>query len=114
MTGRSPEHPEALHGVYVITHAETGEVLYVGMSNNPSEPYEVTVYAADGRDEAKRLERRLIESLRPRDNKHFRQVGPPDVAGTTAPDLPTGHTLAEFDDLMHEDYLRARAESRAP
>jgi predicted GIY-YIG superfamily endonuclease len=120
---RKPEGADRLHGVYVIRHAETGEVLYVGMSNNPSnriylhhlarksywcfEPYTVAVHAAPNRTEAKRLERSLIESLCPRDNKHFRRVGM-DVAPKPI-DLPHAYTLDEFDDLMHGDYLAARA-----
>ena len=123
---REPEHPDRLHGVYVTRHADTDEVLYVGMSNDPSnriylhhlalksywcfEPYTVAVHSAPNRTEAKRLERRLIEALCPRDNKHFRRVGM-DVAPKPI-DLPHAYTLDEFDDLMHEDYLRARAEAR--
>lgn len=104
---------------YIVRHANTRECLYVGLSNEPEhriyihhlahshwthEPYDVTVCWHSDREQARAAERRLIEALRPRDNKQHRVVGPTGVQPLTVEDLAL---IAEHADVTIESLVRA-------
>lgn len=104
---------------YIVRHVETRECLYVGLSNEPEhrvyihhlthshwthEPYEVAVCWHADREQARAAERRLIQALRPRDNKQHRAVGPTGAQPLTVEDLAL---IAEHADVTVESLVRA-------
>ena len=96
-----PDRQDEAHEVYVITSPDTGQCLYVGMSRDAGdriyihhlnhshwthEPYAVEIIPAADRAAARVIERDLIESMNPRDNKQHRPIGP----GVPVTDLVRG------------------------